>query len=94
MKIEFEKYQEQYKRYYYEDLFRDCDKPKRLWRRIDKLLGKSKRSVSAVSLQDEGRQVEGDQVAEFFNEYFANVGKKLAEAIPDSDQDDLNKFGT
>ena len=94
LKIEFEKYQEQYKRYYYEDLFRDCDKPKRLWRRIDKLLGKSKRSVSAVSLQDEGRQVEGDQVAEFFNEYFANVGKKLAEAIPDSDQDDLNKFGT
>lgn len=38
LKIEFDKYQAQYKANYYEDLFRDRSDSKRIWRNINLLL--------------------------------------------------------
>lgn len=57
-------------------------------------MGKARERCGSVALDDDGVPVKTELIAEFFNEFFANVGKKLADDIPSGSHDELDKFRT
>lgn len=94
MKLEFNKYQSQYRANNHEDLFGDCSDSRQTWKNINSLLGKSNGKKQAVSLKDGNVVIDEGMASECFNEFFASVGSDLSNGIPETDQDDLNEFNT
>ena len=94
LKVEFDGFQMRYKADYYEDLFKDSRNSKGLWKNVNRVLGKSSHNRPVISLKVLDESIPESQVADRFNEFFSKVGTDLADAIPETDHDDLNSFHT
>lgn len=67
---------------YFADKIQECSRPndiKGSWSLINTLLGRNKKSTNITELIVNQKSVSDDQdTAEFFNDYFANIGMRLA----------------
>lgn len=79
LKAEFDKFQIQYKRNYYEDMFDECGDSSQ--KKINVFLGKSKGKKLTISLRRDRSVSKENLVASFFNEFFAKVGEDLTNSV-------------
>ena len=63
------------------------DNQKKFWRNLNTLLGNTKSGTTDITLTtDIGEEVPTEEGADYLNGYFANIGKKLSEGLPDINQ--------
>ena len=81
---------------YYQQKIEECEKtnPKATWRLINNLTGKSHKSNYVTEIElDNGSVVSGSDISEAFNDYFINIGPKLAdESTSNSINNDVDKY--
>jgi hypothetical protein len=64
---------------------------KESWQTIHELLNRKSKTTAINEINMNGKTIVGDEeIAKEFNKYFSEVGKKLAEEIPDNDIDPLH----
>jgi SLT domain-containing protein len=64
---------------------------KESWQTINELLNRKSKTTTMNEINMNGKTIVGDEeIAKEFNKYFSEVGKKLAEEIPDNDIDPLH----
>lgn len=86
------KWQRFYERKYYENMFAEADNPKSVWRRINTVLGRSRKRCVISELNHDGKKLLDDvSKATALNIFFTEIGKKIAERFKSAD---LNKYGT
>ncbi|XP_055616637.1 uncharacterized protein LOC129762427 [Toxorhynchites rutilus septentrionalis] len=81
----------QFKRDYYDNLFRNADQ-KSIWNNLNEILGLKDRDYSVKIDVDGQLTSHGPAVANRFNEFFSSIGPQLACSI--SSSRNINKFGT
>jgi hypothetical protein len=61
---------------------------KESWQTINEFLNRKSKTTTINKINMNGKAIVGDEeIANEFNIYFSEVGKKLAEEIPDNDID-------
>ena len=59
------------------------DNPKKFWRNLNDLLGRSKNdTVNVMFTQENGMDVSAENSADYLNRYFAQIGSTLADSLP------------
>ena len=64
---------------------------KESWRTINELLNRKSKATTINEVNVNGKSIAGDKdIANEFNKYFSEIGKKLAKEIPHNDIDPLS----
>lgn len=90
--VSISRLQQYYKEIYYEDRFRGCDNPKKVWKNINALLGRDKKKDELVIRDNDSVFVDKTRVAQCLNDHFASIGSKLSEKFPPKSKDSINKY--
>ncbi len=80
---------------YFQQKIKDCEKidPKATWKLINSLVGKSHKSNHVTEIEYEGKNtVDGSEISEAFNDYFINIGQKLAAESTSSSSNNVHKY--
>ena len=80
---------------YYQQKIEECEKtnPKATWRLINSLTGTSYKSNYVTEIElDNGSVVSGSDLSEAFNDYFINIGPKLAAESTSNSTNDVDKY--
>ena len=81
----------QTKRTYYISKLANSNNSKGSWQTINELLNRKSKTTKINQIIINDKAIVGDEeIANKFNEYFSEIGKKLAEEIPDNDFDPLH----
>ncbi len=79
------------KRLYCNSKLSNSTNSKESWQTINELLNRTSKTTAINEININGKTTVGDEeIAKEFNKYFSEVGKKLAEEIPDNDIDPLH----
>jgi hypothetical protein len=80
---------------YFQQRIKDCEKidPKATWKLINSLVGKSHKSnhVTEIEVEDKNT-VHGSEINEEFNDYFINIGPKLAAESTSNSSNNVHKY--
>ena len=80
---------------YFQQRIKDCEKidPKATWKLINSLVGKSHKSNHVTEIELEGKNtVDGSEINEAFNDYFINIGPKLAAESTSNSSNNVHKY--
>jgi hypothetical protein len=80
---------------YFQQKIKDCEKidPKATWKLINYLVGKSHKSNHVTEIELEGKNtVDGSDISEAFNDYFINIGPKLAAESTSNSSNNVHKY--
>jgi len=78
--------------YYRQLVDENIGNPKKIWKAINKVLGKKEKSVKLSSVKIEGKCLTREHdILEALNQYFVSVGPKLAKKIAAKPSDDYDK---
>ena len=80
---------------YFQQKIKDCEKidPKATWKLINSLVGKSHKSNHVTEIELEGKNtVDGSEISEAFNDYFINIGPKLAAESTSNSSNNVHKY--
>ena len=83
------------KRYFYEQISNNANNPNLVWKTLKFILPslKSNDNNSTIKLKVNGNYYDKpDEVAENFNNFFVNIGQKLANEIPSSETSQCKSF--
>ena len=73
------------RRKYYFDIFRNCSGDfKRTWSNINDLMKRSSQCVVRKIITDDGLELEGINMLNYFNNYFTNIVSRLTENMPNN----------
>ena len=73
------------RRKYYFDIFRNCSGDfKRTWSNINDLMKRSSQCVVRKIITDDGHELEGINMLNYFNNYFTNIVSRLTENMPNN----------
>jgi hypothetical protein len=79
------------KRLHYNSKLANSTNSKESWQTIHELLNRKSKTTAINEINMKGKTIAGDEeIAKEFNKYFSEVGKKLADEIPDNDIDPLH----
>ena len=80
---------------YFQQKIKDCENidPKATWKLINSLVGKSHKSNHVTEIELEGKNtVDGSEISKAFNEYFINIGPKLAAESTSISSNNVDKY--
>ncbi len=80
---------------YFQQKIQDCEKidRKATWKLINSLVGKSHKSNHVTEIEYEGKNtVDGTEISEMFNDYFVNIGPKLAAESTSNSSNNVHKY--
>ena len=67
--------------------------PKATWKLINSLVGKSHKSNHVTEIELEGKNtVDGSEISEAYNDYFINIGPKLAAESTSNSSNNVHKY--
>ena len=81
----------QTKRNYYNSKLANSNNSKESWQILNELLSRKSKTTKINRITINGKAIVGDEeIATKFNQYFSEIGSKLADEIPDNDFDPLH----
>jgi hypothetical protein len=80
---------------YFQQKIKDCEKidRKATWKLINSLVGKSHKSNRVTEIELESKiTVDGSEISEAFDDYFRNIGPKLAAESTSNSSNNVHKY--
>jgi hypothetical protein len=73
---------------YYMQAFSNCEaNPKKMWKKVNELTNRNVKSTNINEISDDGNIVtEPREIANIFNNFFTEIGPKLADDLPEHNQ--------
>jgi hypothetical protein len=79
----------------FQQKIKDCENidPKATWKLINSLVGKPQKSNHVTEIElDDKNTVDGSEISEAFNDYFINIGPKLAVESTSNSSNNIHKY--
>ena len=81
------------KEYYTKKFSNNKQNPKKTWRTINDVLGRNRKHTTINEIKFPGKTVtSADELVEVFNDYFSNIGPRLADSVPNDDNVSFRQF--
>ena len=81
------------KEYYINKFSNNKQNPKKAWRTINDVLGRNRKHSTINEIKLPGKTVTStDELVEVFNDYFRNIGPRLAESVPNYNDVSFRQF--
>ena len=81
------------KEYYTKKFSNNKQNPKKAWRTINDVLGRNRKHTMINEIKIPGKTVTStDELVEVFNDYFSNIGPRLAESVPNDNDVSFRQF--
>ena len=81
------------KKEYYTKKFSNKQNPKKAWRAINDVLGRSRKHSTINEIKLPGKTVTStDELVEVFNDYFSSIGPSLVESVPNDSDVSFRQF--
>ena len=79
--------------YYTKKFSNNKQNPKKAWRTINDVLGRNRKHSTINEIKLPGKTVTStDELVEVFNDYFSNIGPRLAESVPNDNDVSFRQF--